>query len=242
MTRGISNASLQRAARIAGLAYLLIIVTSMAVVISTDTQIVVSGDVGATIENIRDNELLYRFGAAYDLVMFPSVIVLSMALYVILKRVSRNLALLALLWRLGEAFVGVITVLASLVILHLLGGAGSSTGLAPGQLPAFVELLLNVRAAGLEILTVFLCLGTIIYFYLFFKSRYIPRALAVWGMSAFTLMLTVTFAKILAPDLSPVMQTVSLIPVVLFELVIGLWLLFKGVNVQQTDSRVRESV
>ncbi len=230
MTRGISNASLQRAARIAGLAYLLIIVTSMAVVISTDTQIVVSGDVGATIENIRDNELLYRFGAAYDLVMFPSVIVLSMALYVILKRVSRNLALLALLWRLGEAFVGVITVLASLVILHLLGGAGSSTGLAPGQLPAFVEMLLHVRAAGLEILTVFLCLGTIVFCYLFLKSRYIPRALSVWGMGACLFLLVVTFLGILSPDLPAVVNTVSVVPVVLFELAIGLWLLFKGVN------------
>ncbi len=233
--------SLRRAARVAGLAYLLIIVTSLPVVIFTDLNLVVPGDSAATIDSILANELLYRIGAAYDLVMFPSVVVLALALYVILKTVSRNLALLALLWRLGEAIIGVVTVLASLVILHLLSGGGHSAVLEGEQLQALVGLLLNVRTAGLEILTVFLCLGTIVFCYLLFKSRYVPRGLAVWGMLAFLLMLTNTFVSILSPNLPAMIQTVCLIPVALFEVVIGLWLLFKGVNVQQTDSRALES-
>jgi len=184
MTRRTVDTSIHRAAKVAGLAYLLIIVTSVLAVVFTELRLVVPGDSAATIDNIMASELLYRLGAAYDLIMYPSVVVLAVALYVVLKTVSKDLALLALLCRLGEAIVGGVTVLASLVVLHLLGGGDHSTILGTERSQALVGLLLSVRAAGLTTLTVFLCLGTIVFCYLFFKSRYIPRALAVWGMSS----------------------------------------------------------
>ena len=233
MTHVVSEASLQRAARFAGLAYLLIIVTSLSAVILIEQRLVVPGDVVATISNILGNEFLYRFGTAYDLVMFASVVALSVALHVVLRTVSRGLALLALLWRLGEAFAGVITVLAGLIIGQLLSGGAHSTALETGQVRALVELLLGVRSAGLDILTVFLCLGTIVFCYLFFRSRYIPRALSVWGMLAFLLMLVVTFVGILVPSFPSMIQTISVIPVALFEVAIGLWLLIRGVSVRE---------
>lgn len=232
MVSNATDPSLRRAVRVAGLAYLLIIVTSMLAVIFIELRLVVPGDVAATISNITANESLYRLGAAYDLLMFASVVVLAVALYAVLKTVSRNLALLALLWRLGEAIVGIVTVLASLVILHLLSGGGHSTVPEMEQVRGLVGLLLNVRAAGLTVLTAFLCLGTIIFCYLFFKSRYVPRALAVWGMAACLLMLAVAFAGILVRDLPRMVETACVMPVALFEAVIGLWLLFKGIAIR----------
>jgi hypothetical protein len=226
------DASLQRAARVAGLAYLLIIVTSVVAVILTDLRLVVPGDPAATIDSITANESLYRLGAAYDLVMYPSVVLLSVALFVILRRVSRGLALLALLWRLGEAIVGTVTVLAALVVLHVLSGGGHSTVVDPQQQQVLVALLLNVRVAGLSILSVFISLGTIVFCYLFYRSRYIPRALSIWGMAAFLLMFVATIASILWPSLPSTVQNVAVIPVVVFEAVIGLWLLIRGIDVR----------
>jgi hypothetical protein len=121
------------------------------------------------------------------------------------------------------------------------GSAGASLRRA-SRIAGLAYLLIKVRTAGLSILTVFLCLGTNVFCYLFFKSRYIPRAPAVWGMCAFMLTMTVTFADILLPNLAAVVQTVSLISVVLFEMVIGLWLPFTGVTIQRTDGLAPESV
>ena len=123
---------------------------------------------------------------------------------------------------------------ASLVILDLLGDGSHSAALGSGQLQAAISVLLNVRAAGLSILTVFLCLGTIVFCYLFFASRYIPRWLAVWGMLASLLMLVVTFTDILLPTLPEAIPTASVVPFALFEVVVGLWLILRGVNVQRS--------
>ena len=54
--------------------------------------------------------------------MFVSVVILSLALYVTLTPVNKNLALLALFWRLGEAILGGVAVLSSLIVLLLLNG------------------------------------------------------------------------------------------------------------------------
>jgi hypothetical protein len=238
MTNRITDVSLRKAARVAGLAYFLIIVTSLLSMMFVESKLVVPGDDAATFNNIMANEWLFRIGAAYDLIMFASVVILAVALYVILKTVNKNLALLALSWRLAEAILGGVTVLISFIVLQLLNGEAYSAVFKTEQLQALVGLFLDVRTAALEIVIVFLCLGTIIFCYLFFKSRYIPRTLAAWGIFSFILMLIYTFMKIFLPDIE---LMVFFFPAILFEVIIGLWLLFKGVNVEQWEKGARES-
>ena len=188
MTTRAADVSLRRTVRVAGFLYLIIIVTSLLSMIFIDSKLIVPGDDAATFDNIAANELLFRIGVAYDLTMFASVVILAWALYVILKTVNKNLALLALFWRLGEAILGGVVVLISFIVLQLLNGGDYSTAFETGQLQALIGLFLNVRNAGLNIVIVFLCLGTIVFCYLFFKSRYVPRILAAWGIFSFSLM------------------------------------------------------
>ena len=83
---------IQQSARLAGIAYLLIslsdnfagsqviIITSILSMIFGPYKLMVEGDIAATISNISDNQLLFRAGATYDLMMFIGVIILSVAL------------------------------------------------------------------------------------------------------------------------------------------------------------------
>ena len=103
MTNRIADPSQQKAARVAGLVYVLIIITNLLSLILVDSKIFVEGDTAATINNIMANELLFRIDAAYKIIMYASVVILSLALYSTLKPVSRDLALLGHSWRLGEA-------------------------------------------------------------------------------------------------------------------------------------------
>jgi hypothetical protein len=199
----------------------------------------VEGNDAATFSNIMAKELLFRFTTAYELIMYVGVVILSIALYAILKTVNKDLALFALCCRLIEAIMGCIAVLSSLVILQLLNGEKYSAVFEAEQLIALVGLNLDVQTAARSILLVFFSLGTIVFCYLFFKSKYIPRILAVFGIFSFTLVLIKVFVVFLFPNLPA--QLVFHLPGILFEVLIGLWLLIKGVNVEQWEKRALES-
>jgi hypothetical protein len=241
MTKLAADKSLQKAARVAGLAYLLIIVTSTLLMVFGYSKLIVEGNDAATFSNFMANELLIRITAAFELIMYASVVILSLALYVVLKTVNKNLALLALLWRLIEAIMGCLAVLSILVVLQLLNGEIYSAVFKAEQLQALVGLFHDVQSATISLLIVFFSLGSIVNFYLFFKSKYIPRILAVFGIFSFLLVLIKAFLVILFPNIPETIQIVFHIPGLLFEVIIGLWLLFKGVNVEYWEKRALES-
>lgn len=121
MTNQTADTSLRKATRVAGLAYMLIIIIGVLKVNFLESGIIMQGDGAATANNIIANELLFRIGIVSEIVMFVLVVVLSLALYVILKPVNRNLALAALFLRFGEGIIGaVVTVISGLIPLLLL--------------------------------------------------------------------------------------------------------------------------
>ncbi|HKI99700.1 MAG TPA: DUF4386 domain-containing protein [bacterium] len=227
-----SEASLRLNARVAGLAYILIIVIAMLSVSLVDSRLIVGGNNAATTDNIIAHGLLFRAGIASMLAMYAGVLVLSLALYLILRTVSAELALLALLFRSAEAILGGATVLLSFIIL-LLASGGASSALGPEALHALVGMFVDVRAAALDIVLVFVGVGGSLYCYLFFVSRSIPRWLAAWGVFSYLSMLVLAFVSIVLPEHPAVLESVLYSAGALFELTIGLWLLFKGVNAVQ---------
>jgi len=241
MTARIADTSQRKAARVAGLAYLLIIVTSTLLMVFGYNKLIVEGNDAATFSNFMANELLIRISAAFELIMYVGVVILSLALYVVLKTVNKNLALLALLWRFAEAIMGCLAVFSSLVVSQLLNGENYSAVFEPEQLQALVGLFLDVQSATISLVVVFVSLGTIVFCYLFFKSKYIPRILAAFGIFSFLLVLIKAFVVILFPNIPSMIQLVFHLPGALFEVIIGLWLLIKGVNVEEREERALES-
>ncbi len=239
MTSHATDRSLPAYARVAGLAYIVVILLGIFGVGFIEPSLVVPGDDAATVNNIMAKEWLFRIGIASEIMMFALVVLLSWALYVILKTVNRNLALLALLWRLGEAIIGGgVTVLSGLIPLLILN---SETVLEGDQLHALVGMFLNVRSAGLDVVLIFIGMGGTLFCYLFFKSKYVPRILAVWGMATYASMLILALTSILLPNLPETAKMAFYAPGGLFEIVIGLWLLIKGVNVECWEKRAFES-
>jgi len=232
MVNHTADISQHKAAKVAGLAYFLIIITSILSMIFGPYKLIVEGDVAKTINNITNNMLLFRIGVVYDIIMFSSVIILAVALYATLKPVNKNLGLLALSWRLAEAILGCLTALCSLIILLLLNGEAYSNVFGAEQLQTIVGLFLDISSAALSIVFIFLSLGTIIFCYLFLKARYIPRILALWGIFSFLLMLICTFISILLPQYASIVEMVGYPPAIIFEVTIGIWLFFKGINVK----------
>jgi hypothetical protein len=238
VTTHTADALQQKAARVAGLTYVLIIVLAILKVNFLESNLIVSGDDAATANNIIDNELLFRIGVASEIIMFLLVVILSLALYIILKTINKNLALTALFLRFGEAIIGsVVTILSGLIPLLLLNGKAV---FETEQLHALVGLFLDVRIAGLDIVMIFMGPGGIIFCYLFLKSKYVPAILAVWGIITYSTMLILAFVNILYHDLPETISIILYTSGALFEIVFGFWLFFKGVKVQQMDNHLEE--
>ena len=220
--------AVQKSVRTAGLAYLLIILTSILSMIIGPYKLIVEGDIVATMQNIAANPLLYRAGAAYDFLMFMGVIILSVALYQVLNTVNKSTALTALFSRVGEGLIGTLSVACSVLILWLIE---REDGFSSNQ--QMVEFLFELKAVIMNLVFAFLGFGTILYCALFYHSRYIPRWLAGFGIFAFLLVFGESvFVILLNIESTPVIG----VPAILFEITIGIWLLVKGVNTEYWEN------
>src|SRR5271169_2138712 len=172
------------AARIAGAWYLIAMAAGMFASLYAQGQLIVPGDSAQTASNLADSEWLFRVGAACHLIVFAGDVVLLVALYVILSPVNRSVALLAASWRLVGCAVLAAIMINDFAALRLLSGANYLQVLDTEQLQALALFFVGVNGIGFQIGFVFLGLGSTVFSYLWFKSRYIPRALAVLGIVA----------------------------------------------------------
>jgi hypothetical protein len=232
MANSIDDTSQGKAVKVAGIAFLLSLIIPILSSVFVFSKLIVPGNPAVTVGNIMAHELLFRIGIISDLIISMNVLVLSVALYVILKRVNRNLALLALSWRLVEAVLVGVATLGSLIALLLLNGTAYAEVFGAEHLQALAGIFIDSRDLVFSIIFTFLGLGSVIFCYLFFRSKYIPGILAAFGIFSYLLLLLYSFVTVLFPGYVAVAQIVCFPPSCLFEAVIGPWLLSKGINVR----------
>ena len=215
-------------ARLAGLMYLLNYVTSVFGALTPD-RIRGSGDFAERARRILASELLYRTALTSMAIGWVLIVFLAFSLYVTLKPVNKRLAQLALFLELGQASVGAVTVIFSFVVM------GLYTSFQPGGtaqndlLQGFARVVYSATGGGFNISMTFLAIGSTIFFYLFYKSRYIPRPLAAWGVFASVLMLIVSLAMILFPNNARALQF-GWGPMGIAELGTAFWLMIAGIR------------
>jgi hypothetical protein len=214
-------------ARIAGLAYLFAILYYLFSVTYITKHIIVPGDNAATVEQLVDHELRFRVSVASEIIVWAVVIPLAHALYVILKGVNRNLALLALLFRVGEAILGaLIAMLAGVIPLLLLKGEAA---FGQKHMEALTGLFFQIRKEW-DVVAIFYGAGGAIFCYLLFKSKCIPRMISAWGVITYLTILLLAPVNIIIPDLPRLISTIIFRSLLWFEVVIGVWLLVWGVD------------
>ena len=225
----ITDTSQRKAARLAGVMFLLAFIVPTLNWTFVLSGFNVANNALATAQNIMANVFLFRIGITIELFMSIALIVLAWALYRLLKPINKNLALLALLLKLAEATLLAVTVLIPFIALQILNGETNMSGLAYEQLQSSIGLLFNSHTAITSIPMVFLGLDMMLFSYLFLKSRYIPSILASFGILSFALILIHASMYILLPEYAtmPISQIIFWTPSGLFELIIGSWLLIK---------------
>jgi hypothetical protein len=232
--------SIQRIARIAGALYLLIAILSIPIHFLIPAQLIVAGDAGTTANNIMASEGLFRTGIGIELVLLLSEIVLSVLLYVLFKPVNKTLSLVAAVSRLAMTTIHGVNLLTHFIVLLLLSGASYLTVFAPNQLHALVMVFLEAYDYGFTVGIVFLVLHALILGYLIFKSGYFPKILGVLFIVASFGYLIDGFSHVLIANYQKGPVYLAL-PITIAEIAFPLWLLIKGVNVEQWGKRSLDS-
>jgi Domain of unknown function (DUF4386) len=219
------------AAKVAGFLYLFTMATGIFGESFVRGRLIVRDDALQTARNIAASERLFRLGIASDLITVAGVIVLLWALYVVLAPIDRNVALLAAFLRLAENAIAGATIINAFVALRLLSGADYWRVFDTTQLQVLARLFIGGQGAGLRIAFVLLGLGSTVFSYLWLKSRYIPRALAAWGIFSSLALASLTLAIMVFPGLGDVLGLAYMAPMFVYEVGLGLWLLVKGIHV-----------
>jgi Domain of unknown function (DUF4386) len=230
MVVGAIDESQRRAAKVAGFAYLLSLPFVIFAHFGISARLIVTGDAAATARNIVAHERLFRVGIVCNLIYSAGVVVLLAALYVILKRVDENLSLLAACGRLIYALTWIAMTLNLFAVLRLLNGPDYLRVFGAEGLPVFAKVYLSGFDAYYVAL-LFYGLGATVSSYLWFRSRYIPRALAASGIASCLWCAACTLVFLVLPDFTRVVNLWWFdSPMGIFEVATSLWLLFKGLR------------
>ena len=228
-TAGI-EASQRKAARIAGLAFPISFVIVVLANFGILGRLTAPGNAAQTARNILANETLFRIGIVGDIVYCVGTVVLLTALDIILKPVDRHLALLAALCRLVHVVTWLLVAINLFAALRLLTDAGYSRAFGPDQMQNLVRLYLGGTDAYYVGL-LFWALGAAVAGYVWFKSRYVPRALAAFGVISSAWCAGCTFVFYMFPDFTNLVNLWWFdSPMGIFEMALSIWLLFKGLS------------
>src|SRR5215469_10715202 len=174
-------ASVQTYARIAGVVFLISFVAGGFGEFYAPQQLIVPGNAAMTAHHVVGSDLFFRLGFVAYLGEAITDVALTFLLYVLLRPVHANLALLAMLFRLMATATFAFAELFYFAPSLILGGDGYLKTFAPDQLHALALLSFSVYSAAGYLYIVFYGIASMILGYLMFRSGYLPRILgALW--------------------------------------------------------------
>ena len=227
-----------RAPRILGVAFLLQAFTLLVSGLILEVALIVPDDISETMIRIANHAWLLRANVFGEMITAVGVIFLGAVLFLTLRRQSEIMALVGLGFYILEATLLAASRISALSLLRI--SQEYTTQGHPISLQAVGDLALASMNFGYQLLMLPFCLGAILFYYLFYRSAIIPRALSLWGLAAVSLALIGTVSALAGHELSFAVY----LPYLPFEFVVGIWILLRGdhprfesANQQSSDPR-----
>ncbi len=217
-----------KTARIAGLLYLMTIVTGIFSLIVVPSRVGTHGDVALTVTNIVTNELLFRLGIASGALGYVAFLILPLALYKLLSPVDRNMAVLMVALAVACLPIYFVALANQMDILSLVDGDKYKQVFTPDQLRERVMLLMEAYNNKVFVSEIFWGLWLLPFGYLVFKSDFLPKVLGIFLMLGCFSYLIGYFAQIIFPHAT--IPSFVMLPATFGEIGICLWLLIVGVR------------
>ena len=223
----------KNAPRLLGAAFLIVVFTSLSAGLIQNSA-VGSGDISEILVNISSKLTLYRISILVDMVTSLGVVALAGLLFIVLNKQSKVMAIIALGWWLSEAMSLALSKTGSLALIPLsldYVKAGMPELSHYQTLGDFLHFGVVV-GQGQTFHMFFYCAGGILWYTLFYKSKYIPRIISLFGLAAVILAAFGIVFEFFGYDV-PIYAYLPILP---FELTIGTWLMLRGVKYDSGQS------
>ncbi|MBT8378985.1 MAG: DUF4386 domain-containing protein [Ignavibacteria bacterium] len=228
----INSSSLKNTARIAGLLYLLLVISGVFGIMYIPSQIIIPGDSVTTAKNIISNELLFRTGVLNDIISNTIFLFLVLVLYRLFKQVNENQAKLMFALVIVQIPAVFMMEAFNITSLMILKGEVLQT-FEPSQRQDLAMLFLKINDYGTLPLEMFWGLWLLPFGLLVYKSEFVPRIFGILLLIAGIAYMIASTIGILFPNYSSFVKYPTLLIVAIGEISITLWLLIKGVKTQK---------
>ncbi|MDH5230642.1 MAG: DUF4386 domain-containing protein [Gammaproteobacteria bacterium] len=201
---------------------------------------IVSGILGAVIstpllgENLQlntlaENSLRLSIAAFCQLLMAISVAAIAIGFYPVLRKHSEALALTAVVLRGFEGLLFIVCAYKLMTVSSLsLQSVNEATATASQYELLVRAILLERDWIAFVFAAIAFCLGALMYYLVLYRSKLVPRWLALWGGVAILLHLLGAFMVFFGADAFSATIVLLALPILLNELTLGLWLMIKG--------------
>jgi hypothetical protein len=176
-------------------------------------------------------------GMFVELINDVSVIGLAIVLFPVLRKYGERLALGYFGFRMMEAVVLIVSKTGLLSLISLSQeflAAGSPEG---SYFQTVGAAVLADRFWASQIQVVFFCMSALIFYYVMYRSKLLPRFLSLWGFFAVASLIAANLLPV--PDLTEGFSIAQLLflPIFISEILVALWLIVKGFNTPEASSK-----
>jgi hypothetical protein len=220
--------SSRKTAKLAGFLYLAFVITCMFAGI-VRSRLIVLGDAGKTADLLRNSTGLHFAGFLTDLVSAVLFLLAAWALYVLLRPVNKNLALLFLLLNTAGVAVQCVSLLCLFAPVIISGSAGLQNAFLPDQVAALNLLFLNLHKSGFVIAQIFYGTWLLPLGFLVYKSEFLPKWLGMLLIADSAGVLVWFLQFFLLPGMD-IITYPGLAIGFAAEFSLSLWLIIKGVK------------
>jgi len=217
--------SVKKTSIVLGIAFLLQFITSIVNGMVLRPALIITGNIIESMTNIANNVWLMKAYILVDMITALGVVFLGAILFIVLKKKNEIIALVALGFYVIEAALLAVSRMEAFSLLRI-----SQEYIVAGQ-PDYLQMLGNLSVesmdfAGSTLHSLVFSIGAILFYYLLYKSRAVPRILSLWGLITVPLVLIGTLSAVFGYEV-PFFVYFLYVP---FEFVIGIWILAKGIN------------
>ena len=224
----------RKSARIVGV--LFIIATAAPLLSVAFGPVIIGPEDLAKVWLLAANENQVRIGALLEFTMAVAVAAIPVWMYPILKKYNESMALWYVVGRLIEGLMFTIGIISLLTLLTL----SKEFALAGAPDAAYYQILgtaiLAIRSGQSVFAQFGFSLGSVMFYYILYKSKLVPRWLSGWSLIGAVLFLASAFLAMFGYGSESTVYLLMNAPGGVGEMVFAVWLIVKGFNPSAIDS------
>lgn len=163
-------------------------------------------------------------GVLLELINAIAVIGIAIMMFPILKNFNERIAIGYVSFRIIESIMCIASAIIPLSLRVLSQRFLEAGEMSVTHLQTLGTILTTARADFANILIpIFFCLSALMFYYILYRSKLIPRFISAWGLIGVILLLPLNLY-----ELSMTFNLMLALPIILNEIVLGVWLIVKG--------------